>query len=57
MIPVAVDDVTPEWLSQVLGLDVVATAVLDQHSGTTGRARLALTYGSGATARALRPCS
>ena len=47
MIPVAVDDVTPEWLSQVLNLDVVATEVLDQHSGTTGRARLALTYGSG----------
>ncbi len=48
MIPVAVDDVTPEWLTQVLGLDVVATEVLDQHSGTTGRARLALTYGPGA---------
>ena len=47
MLPVAVDDVTPAWLSEVLGLDVVATEVLDQHSGTTGRARLALTYGSG----------
>jgi hypothetical protein len=47
VIPVAVDDVTPDWLSRVLGLDVVATEVLDQHSGTTGRARLALTYGSG----------
>ena len=47
MIPVDVDDVTPEWLSEVLGLDVVATEVLDRHSGTTGRARLALTYGSG----------
>jgi aminoglycoside phosphotransferase (APT) family kinase protein len=47
VIPVAVDDVTPEWLSQVLGFDVAATTVLDQHSGTTGRARLALTYGSG----------
>jgi len=47
VIPVAVDDVTPEWLSRVLGLDIVATEVLDQHSGTTGRARLALTYGSG----------
>jgi thiamine kinase-like enzyme len=46
-VPVDVDDVTPEWLSQVLGLDVVATEVLDQHSGTTGRARLALTYGGG----------
>lgn len=46
-IPVEVDDVTPEWLSEVLGLDVVATEVLDRHSGTTGRARLALTYGSG----------
>jgi hypothetical protein len=47
VIPVAVDDVTPEWLSRVLSLDVVATEVLDQHSGTTGRARLGLTYGSG----------
>jgi thiamine kinase-like enzyme len=47
VIPVAVADVTPEWLSRVLGLDVVATEVLDQHSGTTGRARLSLTYGSG----------
>jgi thiamine kinase-like enzyme len=46
-IPVDVDDVTPAWFSQVLGLDVVATEVLDRHSGTTGRARLALTYGSG----------
>jgi thiamine kinase-like enzyme len=46
-IPVDVDDVTPAWLSQVLGLDVVATEVLDRHSGTTGRARVALTYGSG----------
>jgi len=46
-IPVDVDDVTPDWLSDVLGLDVVATTVLDQHSGTTGRARLALTYGRG----------
>jgi hypothetical protein len=46
-LPVDVDDVTPEWLSQVLGLDIVATEVLDRHSGTTGRARLALTYGGG----------
>jgi hypothetical protein len=46
-IPVDVDDVTPEWLSEVLGLDVVATDVLDRHSGTTGRARLGLTYGGG----------
>jgi Phosphotransferase enzyme family len=46
-IPVEVADVTPEWLSQVLGLDVMATEVLDQHSGTTGRARLGLTYGGG----------
>jgi thiamine kinase-like enzyme len=46
-IPVEVDEVTPEWLSEVLGLDVVATEVLDEHSGTTGRARLALTYRGG----------
>jgi hypothetical protein len=46
-IPVDVADVTPEWISAVTELDVVAVEVLDAHSGTTGRARLALTYGGG----------
>ncbi|HEX4493933.1 MAG TPA: phosphotransferase [Acidimicrobiia bacterium] len=46
-IPVDVADVTPEWISAVTQFDVVAVDVLDAHSGTTGRARLALTYGGG----------
>ncbi len=45
--PVAVADVTPAWLAEVLGVEVAAVAVLDQHSGTTGRARIAVTYGAG----------
>ncbi len=43
-IPVDVDDVTPVWLSEALGTDVSAVAVVDRHSGTTGRARIAVTY-------------
>jgi hypothetical protein len=43
-IPVDVDDVTTEWLSSVLDADVTAVEVLDAHSGTTGRARIALTF-------------
>ena len=39
-IPAAVDDVTPDWLSQALDTDVSSVEVLDAHSGTTGRARL-----------------
>ena len=45
VIPVEVDDVTPAWLSEALDADVTAVEVVDRHSGTTGRARLALTYG------------
>jgi len=48
VIPVEVDEVTPAWLSEALGVEVAAVEVVDRHSGTTGRARLALTYG-GAT--------
>lgn len=44
MIPVDVDDVTPRWLSEVLGRGVRGIHVLDRHSGTTGRARLAVEY-------------
>jgi len=47
VIPVEVADVTPAWLSEALDADVAAVEVVDRHSGTTGRARLALTYGSG----------
>jgi Ser/Thr protein kinase RdoA (MazF antagonist) len=42
VIPVEVDEVTPAWLSDALGADVRTASVLDAHSGTTGRARLAI---------------
>ncbi|MCI0637204.1 MAG: ecdysteroid 22-kinase family protein, partial [Actinobacteria bacterium] len=45
-IPIDVDGVTPEWLSDALATDVTAVEVLDRHSGTTGRARIGLTYGA-----------
>ena len=46
-IPVEVEDVTAEWLTEVLqshapGATVDAVEVLDRSSGTTGRARLGL---------------
>ena len=44
MIPVDVADVTPEWMSGALARDVRAVTVLDQHSGTTGRARVRVDY-------------
>jgi hypothetical protein len=47
-IPVEVDDVTPEWLAEALGVEVLGVEVLDRHSGTTGRARVAVTYAGGA---------
>ncbi len=48
-IPAEVDDLTPEWLTEVLGrrapgVDVATVAVVDAHSGTTGRAVLRLGY-------------
>lgn len=48
-IPVEVADLTPDWLTAALGSHgrgarVVGVEVLDAHSGTTGRARLGLTY-------------
>jgi len=43
-IPVEVDDLTPAWLSNVLEVDVRAVEVLDRHSGTTGRARIGVSY-------------
>jgi len=46
-IPVDVDDVTPEWLGAVLGVGVTGVEVLDRHSGTTGRARVGVTYAPG----------
>ncbi len=42
-LPVEVDDLTPEWMSDAMDADVTSVTVLDRHSGTTGRAHLALT--------------
>jgi hypothetical protein len=43
-LPVEVEDLTPSWLSGVLGAPVARVEVVERHSGTTGRARLALAY-------------
>lgn len=43
-LPVQVSDLTPAWLSGVLGLDVVDVTVLDHASATNQRVRLGLTY-------------
>jgi aminoglycoside phosphotransferase (APT) family kinase protein len=48
-IPTELDDLTPEWLGAALGGRVDAVELLESHSGTTGRARLAL-RGSGVPA-------
>ena len=47
-IPVDVEDVTAEWLGVALGRAVAGIAVVDRHSGTTGRARVALRWADGA---------
>jgi hypothetical protein len=46
-IPSTVEELTPAWLSEVLGLAVDAVEVVDAHSGTTGRARLRVRGDSG----------
>lgn len=51
-IPDRPESVTPEWLTGCLsgildGAEVKDVEVLDQHSGTTGRLRLGLTYSGG----------
>jgi hypothetical protein len=43
-IPIAVDEVTPDWLAAVLEAPVAGVEPLAAHSGTTGRLRVALTY-------------
>jgi Predicted aminoglycoside phosphotransferase len=50
LLPVEVADLTPSLVSELLrvtdpSVEVVGIDVLDAHSGTTGRARLALQYG------------
>ena len=42
VLPVEVDDLTPAWMSDAMDTDVTSVTVLDRHSGTTGRAHLAL---------------
>ena len=53
-IPVEVDEFTPAWLTQALqpkapGAEVTGVEVLEAHSGTTGRARIAVAYASDST--------
>ena len=40
VIPSAAEDLTPVWLSEVLGAEVSQVEVVDSHSGTTGRVQL-----------------
>jgi hypothetical protein len=37
-IPARVQDLTPEWFSEILDTPVEGVEILDAHSGTTGRA-------------------
>ncbi len=51
-LPAGPDEITADWMTQALssswnGAEVAAIEVLDQHSGTTGRLRLGLSYASG----------
>jgi hypothetical protein len=41
-LPLAVDDLTPEWMSDAMDAEVTSVKVLDRHTGTTGRAHVAL---------------
>ena len=45
-LPVDADDLTPEWLSDALGADVVGVEVLDHAFATNQRMRIGLTYGT-----------
>jgi hypothetical protein len=46
VIPARVEDLTPEWFSEVLDNSVRSVDILDAHSGTTGRARVRITASS-----------
>jgi len=53
-IPADLDQITPEWLNGALrasvpDAEVTGVDVLARHAGTTGRARLGLTYAAGAS--------
>jgi hypothetical protein len=43
-IPIDLDELTAAWFSTILERDVRAATVVDAHSGTTGRARVALEH-------------
>ena len=43
-LPAAATDLTPAWLSEVLGADVVGVEVLNHAFATNQRARIGLTY-------------
>jgi hypothetical protein len=43
-LPVQVSDLTPAWLSEVLGVEVVDVTVLDHASATNQRVRIGLSY-------------
>jgi hypothetical protein len=43
VLPLDVADLTADWFASALGRDVTGAEVLDRSSGTTGRARVALT--------------
>ena len=52
VLPDRPESVTADFLTEALstaipGVEVTRTEVLDQHSGTTGRLRLRVTYASG----------
>jgi len=51
VVPVEVDELTADWFSAALSLDVERVEVLERHSGTTGRVRLALHGGEGVPER------
>ena len=44
--PARVEDLTPEWFSEIPDSPVGGVEILDAHSGTTGRARVRLTASS-----------
>jgi aminoglycoside phosphotransferase (APT) family kinase protein len=48
MLPLEVEDCTPEFFSEALEADIERADLLDRSSGTTGRARFALTSASSA---------
>ena len=45
-IPSSAEELTPAWLSRVLGAEVREVRILDAHSGTTGRVKLGLSADS-----------